>query len=761
YGQALDKELAVFATSPILDRKYSSADVFAESLLLSALTARSEDTLLSATRSIVAKRAPELAKLLNRHAGDFTETKEKKDSAGLLAQVFHVAYALATLEQLGQKIARPSGYTKAIGELLTVIERGDLPELESERERKAQALLLGATLKLVSSEYVVTSTQKGRYEKCHAIVTKLFEERFRSTDDPFGAGGILLGFARGFLPPWTKRDLIRSIDVEDDVYGAPKLGSAPLASMLQLDDPATSGNGLSRLRTPPLTDSAFTLMAAAIEHASGRPPLAGLGEEHVLNLLDAMTRVEKSEQKAAIKRSAESLNLDIPQEEFVAMVNDAVTRAAEWLASTQNADGSFPGTYSRTLGGHALCLLTLLDAELPREDERVGLALKRLRGFKNFAGNPYDAGIVLMAYQKYYEAEQRKAGAFEAEDGKAYLAAVAKAAKAISNEDQTLIQAAAHRLFDNSAGYGWGYNGAARNKTEYYDNSNSQYAVLGLRAASLLGVEFNRKILMLELERVLGCFNPASGEEAESFEMVFDTEGNVVGTGAANPPTKGKTTSKQKFPGKCGGWGYGTAWDKGSMAENYLAMAAAGVSTLVVCRDEMKLLGLLTPELNRKSTLAVEGARRFMGKRYTFLYPKDPSRWGADLDGWRNTADGWGMFYDMYSVERACVLANIDKLGGDIDWYRHGAMILLAAQEDDGSWPGLVYPKGYGEKEEDPRKQKTADYSRMQTVNICMAILFLKKASVPTQELEKRRRPVTGRQKGESKPTVDSHGIGQ
>jgi hypothetical protein len=44
----------------------------------------------------------------------------------------------------------------------------------------------------------------------------------------------------------------------------------------------------------------------------------------------------------------------------------------------------------------------------------------------------------------------------------------------------------------------------------------------------------------------------------------------------------------------------------------------------------------------------------------------------------------WHLYY-LWSLERACTLSSIQKIGGH-DWYREGAAYLLATQRPDGSW---------------------------------------------------------------------------
>ncbi|MBI3856581.1 MAG: hypothetical protein HY293_12915 [Planctomycetes bacterium] len=72
---------------------------------------------------------------------------------------------------------------------------------------------------------------------------------------------------------------------------------------------------------------------------------------------------------------------------------------------------------------------------------------------------------------------------------------------------------------------------------------------------------------------------------------------------------------------------------------------------------------------------------------------------GAALD----SPDG----YLLWSLERLCMIAGVEKLGLH-DWYAEGATILLRSQGPDGAWSG---PYGGA-------------------ADSCLALLFLRKAYV-------------------------------
>lgn len=56
----------------------------------------------------------------------------------------------------------------------------------------------------------------------------------------------------------------------------------------------------------------------------------------------------------------------------------------------------------------------------------------------------------------------------------------------------------------------------------------------------------------------------------------------------------------------------------------------------------------------------------------------------------KNDRHGFHDLYFFWSLERACVIFGVEKLGG-LDWYEAGATTLVAAQNADGTWSGK-YP---------------------------------------------------------------------
>jgi hypothetical protein len=201
------------------------------------------------------------------------------------------------------------------------------------------------------------------------------------------------------------------------------------------------------------------------------------------------------------------------------------------------------------------------------------------------------------------------------------------------------------------------------------DNSNTQFALLGLRAAEDASVEVPLETWALSRKWFEGDVRPDGGF---GYSILY-------------------------FPGRGGGGGGGGGQRGGGGGgfggngkdPSYGSMTAVGVASLALCDNYLKR--------DVKKEPAFASGVAWLGKKLTFEENPDDQR-----------GDGRGMgrhYYWIYSVERAGVFAKLDKLGAHA-WYAEGARWLLAHQNDDGGWNRL-------------------------TVDTCFAILFLKRATAP------------------------------
>jgi hypothetical protein len=233
---------------------------------------------------------------------------------------------------------------------------------------------------------------------------------------------------------------------------------------------------------------------------------------------------------------------------------------------------------------------------------------------------------------------------------------------------------------------------------------------MGLKSASLLGATFDRAILAGEAKRLIRCYKPDAAYPAIRVRLTGENDERRTGTDGAATIVPG-------------GWDYNSAKPAPALSDENAppvaasAMTAAGISSLVICRDELRLNNLLDAKLKSDIDLHIHGALHWVGSKFGHRYVRGQ-------DTMRVYAEGWGRYYDLYSIERAGVLSNVRKMA-DVEWYAEGARLLVETQQNDGTWPDIAGMKPIGEN-------KGPD-----TVDHCFAILFLKRAVVPVT-----RRPV-------------------
>ncbi len=300
-------------------------------------------------------------------------------------------------------------------------------------------------------------------------------------------------------------------------------------------------------------------------------------------------------------------------------IEDAIDRGVRWLKAAQQRDGSWGDSAERHgCGQTGLSLYALLKSGVPRTDPSV------VRGFAHLRENPplttYSVSCALMAYG-------------------------ARADAADLDRTRTLL----HMLLDWQDGPDsrgrlsgtWAYpDGTA-------DLSNTQFAVLGLRAAAMAGLDVPRNAWIDALEGVLEY-------QEEPFEVELPARDGRSSTGERR--IAGFTYHSHQEARKATG-----------------SMTAAGISSIAIC--EWGIGDKLSRKLKGQADTAQRLAMDWL--EYYFAVGNNPGP--RPTGGWRD--------YYLYGLERMGALLGLDLIG-EHDWYWEGAWVFVGRQEDAGNWGG-------------------------------------------------------------------------
>lgn len=298
-------------------------------------------------------------------------------------------------------------------------------------------------------------------------------------------------------------------------------------------------------------------------------------------------------------------------------VRRSIESGVEYLKKQQGkTNGSWPDHQGQPGGLTALCTLALLNSGVPVEDPSVQRALGYLRKL----GNPEMTYATALQTMVFCLAEPEK--------------------------DRLLIRRNAKWLEGTQLSSGerkgaWGYAGNQGKG----DNSNTQFAMLGLYEAEQVGVEVSDQTWRLALNYWRDCQKPD------------------------------------------GSWGYFKGYPSSG------SMTCAGISSVVIASGQ---LGQESARVEGESVLCcgariegsdVERALTWLGNKFSVT--SNPSA----LSGRDGGVSGTWLLYYLYGVERVGRLTGRRFIGRH-DWYREGAEMLVHKQDDlSGYWRGV----GHGE----------------------------------------------------------------
>jgi len=210
------------------------------------------------------------------------------------------------------------------------------------------------------------------------------------------------------------------------------------------------------------------------------------------------------------------------------------------------------------------------------------------------------------------------------------------------------------------------------------DNSNCQYAALGMRACHDAGIVFPKEIITLCRQYWVATQHP--GEKGANKN---DKPAVASGVGGGIPV------------GDPRGWCYsdGQGSDCGHGGPPYGSMTAGAIGA--VC-----IYDYMLGKEWKKDKPVLDGLA-WLDKNWSVTENIGPPETA------KGSNNGW-LYYYLYALERTGMLYDTALIGNH-DWYLEGARILLNAQKGDGSWDGSHF------------KHPTWD--------TCFAILFLKRAT--------------------------------
>ncbi|MCA9078719.1 MAG: DUF4159 domain-containing protein [Planctomycetaceae bacterium] len=284
--------------------------------------------------------------------------------------------------------------------------------------------------------------------------------------------------------------------------------------------------------------------------------------------------------------------------ELRAGVKRAIERAQEYLIAEQLPNGSWT---NRWVGANSLTVLALTSSGLDGDHPTVKAGLEYLRGAE-LRDDTYEISLTIMAFASVNK-------------GKADLGRISRLATRLEESQ--------------SSDGGWHYSAG-----ETWDNSCTQYAILGLREAAHAGYPVQRSTWRKARDHWL--------------RHQVGSRDSVTGAGWSYLPGRAPSGS----------------------------MTVAGIGSLVIIDSflqddpedgQLDCCGSDEPD---EIQLAIDAGVRWMGNRFTVR-----SNPGEEY---------WHLYY-LYGVERAGRLSG-RRFFGDHDWYREGADYLIRHESPSGGW---------------------------------------------------------------------------
>ena len=230
---------------------------------------------------------------------------------------------------------------------------------------------------------------------------------------------------------------------------------------------------------------------------------------------------------------------------------------------------------------------------------------------------------------------------------------------------------------------------------EGHDNSNTQYAALGMRACYDSGIIIEDKVIDLAMKWLRDCQKKVQGPEEELIEGGVngpDKPGAKPGvaSGGGGATVAGPSmVQKRAMPQ---GWCYSDHAEH----EAYGSMTAGAIGSLAIW-DYIKDNDDGLKKRSWKSDKDVHEGLQWLAKNFSVTFNPGPYEHAKMEKDSKNQ-----YLYYMYALERAGMIYGTEVMGAH-KWYPEGAKVLIETQGANGAWGS--------------------------TVDTCFAILFLKRAT--------------------------------
>jgi hypothetical protein len=302
------------------------------------------------------------------------------------------------------------------------------------------------------------------------------------------------------------------------------------------------------------------------------------------------------------------------EEPLVQRVQRAIKSGIELLREKENGTGSWetrePGSGNYPGGYTSLAMLALLNAGVKPSDPIIERSLRYLR-----AREPEQTYVVALQTMVFAELGRNEDRERIARNVRWLID------KRIMSEDGKICR-------------GWNY---GRNSSNIPDNSNTQYALLGLHAGHEAGIAIDPSVW-------------------QSLRDMYTT-----------------------FQLPDGSWPY----QNQDQSDHRLTMTTAGLCGLLIA-------GM---ELNKgREVLRPDGSAANCGVYEANVQLARAIRWIGDSNHFKpyRSGNGWVTlpgenYYNLYGIERAGRLSGL-RFFGDFDWYREGCEYLVERQAENGGW---------------------------------------------------------------------------